>query len=426
MFPRSPCRVVTALLFCTAVGVGAEEISVATEIPGRDVDSLLVIARANNPALAVTRHTADAMAARGEWADALPDPMLLAELRDVTNEASGDGPNLIPSRVGSTRYQFSQKLPGWGKRDLMRSVAEADTDEARFRVLAAWNDLSAQIKSVYSQYWQVSKSLAVTRELRDLVVRLERIARQRYENGLSAQQDVIGAQVELSNVDSEIVVMEAERSAVVASLNSLLPRSVLAPLAEPEMQRAIPSGLALATLEARLRERSPRLQAEAARRRSSEQRRSLTYKNREVDWQVGVGAVQKGNRIAEWGLMVEMNLPLQQGSRRAQEREAEAELAASVSREEAAVQELLGELGRAVAGVDAAQRTEALAEKSFLPQAQLNFQAALVGYETGKADFATLLDAQRQIRRARLMAIRAQAEARMRLAEIERVLGEEQ
>ena len=38
------------------------------------------------------------------------------------------------------------------------------------------------------------------------------------------------------------------------------------------------------------------------------------------------------------------------------------------------------------------------------------FAAALAGYETGKVDFATLLDAQRQIRKAKQDVIKAQAE----------------
>ena len=45
--------------------------------------------------------------------------------------------------------------------------------------------------------------------------------------------------------------------------------------------------------------------------------------------------------------------------------------------------------------------------------------------ETGKLDFATLLDAQRQIRKAKLDRLKAQAEAQFRLADIERLLGEE-
>jgi cobalt-zinc-cadmium efflux system outer membrane protein len=40
-------------------------------------------------------------------------------------------------------------------------------------------------------------------------------------------------------------------------------------------------------------------------------------------------------------------------------------------------------------------------------------------------DFATLLDAQRQILKARQQQLKAQLEAQLRLAEIERLLGEE-
>ena len=49
----------------------------------------------------------------------------------------------------------------------------------------------------------------------------------------------------------------------------------------------------------------------------------------------------------------------------------------------------------------------------------------LAGYETGKVDFATLLDAQRQIRKARLDLLKVQLEQQMRLAEIERIVGED-
>ena len=85
----------------------------------------------------------------------------------------------------------------------------------------------------------------------------------------------------------------------------------------------------------------------------------------------------------------------------------------------------MGELGESLAGLEAARRTEALAATSLLPQAELTFQSALAGYENGKVDFATLLDAQRQILRAKQERLKAQAEAQMRLAEIERIVGEE-
>ena len=60
-----------------------------------------------------------------------------------------------------------------------------------------------------------------------------------------------------------------------------------------------------------------------------------------------------------------------------------------------------------------------------LPQAELTYQSALSGYETGKVDFAMLLDAQRQTLKARQQRLKAQFETQVRLAEIERLLGEE-
>jgi outer membrane protein TolC len=98
---------------------------------------------------------------------------------------------------------------------------------------------------------------------------------------------------------------------------------------------------------------------------------------------------------------------------------------ASRARKEATANQLLADLSENLAGINAARRVETLAQSSLLPQAELTFKAALAGYETGKVDFATLLDAQRQIRNARLALLRAQAGQQQRLAEIERLLGED-
>ena len=123
--------------------------------------------------------------------------------------------------------------------------------------------------------------------------------------------------------------------------------------------------------------------------------------------------------------MIEVNIPLQQDSRRAQERESEAMLSAAKARKEATASQVLGQLAENLSGLDAARQTETLVTGSLLPQAELSFQSALAGYENGKLDFATLLEAQRQIRQTKQNRIKAQAEAQIRLAEIEKLLGED-
>ena len=134
---------------------------------------------------------------------------------------------------------------------------------------------------------------------------------------------------------------------------------------------------------------------------------------------------QTRNRVSEWELMFEVNIPLQQETRRSQESEAGSMLSAARSQKEAVANRLIGELFENLAGLKSAQRIEILTTTSLLPQSEATLQAALAGYETGKVDFATLLDAQRQIRQARQNQLKAQVDAQMRLAEIERLLGED-
>ena len=78
-----------------------------------------------------------------------------------------------------------------------------------------------------------------------------------------------------------------------------------------------------------------------------------------------------------------------------------------------------------LASLDAARRSEALVKTQLLPQSELSLQSVLAAYENGKAEFAMLLDAQRQIRNARLALLRAQAGQQQRLGDIERLLGED-
>lgn len=391
---------------------------------GRDVESLLEYAR-NNPEYAAMRYEADAAAQRVYPAGAFPDPLFRMELQNITNAGSDAPPSLLPNKVGSTKYTLLQPIPFWGKRDLKRDVAEADAEQAQGRVATTWSEIAASVKTAYARYYLVVHNEQLTREILDLLARLERIALVRYESGLVPQQDVIRAQVERTTMQGELLMQENEREGVQAMLNSLLARKAAASFAMPERLRQIPPPVRLEedALADRLRGHNPQLFSNDARIRSAEKTRDLTYRNRYPDFAVGVSPIQMGSRIGEWELMVEVNIPLQQESRRRQESEAESMLSAARSQKEAVANRLIGELFENLAALKAAQRIELLTTTSLLPQSEATLEAALAGYETGKVDFATLLDAQRQIRKSKQDRLKAQAEAQARLAAIERLLG---
>ncbi|MFA6442800.1 MAG: TolC family protein [Sterolibacterium sp.] len=394
---------------------------------GRTVETLLQYAKERNPEYASMRLEAEAAGERIYPAGALPDPVLRTELQNITNFGSDARPNLLPSRIGGTKYTLMQSLPFWGKRDLKREAAEAEADAAQGKASVIWTEQAARIKTAYAQYFAVARLIRLNKEVIDLIDRIEGITQVRYASGLTPQQDAIRVQVERTSMQNELIQMETEHHHARTRLNALLARPAQSTFAEPERLRPIPAPAKLdfVALEDRLRGKNPQLFADAAKIRAAEKNRDLTYRNRYPDFTLGVSPMQTGSRINEWELMVEFNIPLQQESRRSQEREAEKMTDAARARKEATANQALADLSENLAGIDVARRVEILAQVSLLPQAELTFQAALAGYETGKVDFATLLDAQRQIRKAKQDIVKAQAEQQARLADIERLIGED-
>jgi cobalt-zinc-cadmium efflux system outer membrane protein len=422
--PRWAGWLVVGLALSAAGPVAA----VAQEAPlGRDLPGLLAYARAQSPEIRAMREEAEAAAQRVGPAGAFPDPVLRVELMNINNYGNDASPSLLPWKVGETKYTLMQTLPLWGKRELKRDAAAADVRQAEARASATWAELAARIKAAYAEYYRAAGNERLATEVLGLMTRLEQVAQARYAGGLAAQADAIRAQLEQTAMRSELIMIESEKRQIRARLNALLARESGAPLADAQELRAVPTlnTADASSLAERARSSNPQLQAELARVALAQKTRDLTQRNRYPDLTVGVSPSQMGSRITTWGVMLEMNIPLQQDARRGQEREAEAMVAASRSRAEALRLQLVGDLAVNLAGLEAARRNETLLRTQLLPQSELGFQSALAGYETGKAEFAMLLDAQRQIRKARLDILKTQVEAQMRLAEIERIVGEE-
>ena len=392
--------------------------------PGATVESLLAYARQSNPEYAAMLREAEAASARVIPAGNLPDPSFSIELRDITRDGT-ISPTLSPSRVGSTKYTFLQPIPWPGKRSLSRSAAEAGAEQSAQAARASWNDLAMRIKVAQARRYELVQRREIVGEIDALLGQLEAITRTRYAGGLVSQADAVRALSERTMLRGELIALATQLRTVDTQVNTLLARSPDAPLAPPAEPRHPAADLDLAALASRLRERNAELAAERARVDGAERSRELTYRNRYPDMAVGFSPIQRGDGLVDYDVMFEVTIPLQQGTRRAQEREAEAMVAAASARREATQQRALGELSSALAQLDGARQMQRLAESSLLPQSRVNLQAALAAYETGKVDFTALLEAERQVRQARLTLLNAEVEAQMRLAEVERLIGED-
>jgi outer membrane protein TolC len=374
-----------------------------------------------NAEIDAAKYDTASAAQRAEAAGALPDPSLRIEWQDINRT------NVLPGQVGSMKYTLLQPLPGWGKRDAQKQVAIAEAAVVQAQQHTLSSELRTRVKIAFAQYYQQYQALQLNDELGQFTDTVAELAKSRYENNLSTQQDLVRAQLEQSALQSERITLQAAYNQSQARINALLNRPANAPLQSPGVLRSLPQPVALnpTVLESRLVQSSPQLARLAAQTSVSQNNADLTRKNLNPDFVVGIAPVQRGSSFSTWDAMFEFSIPLQRASHGAHQHEAEEMLQADRARLTGAKARLAGELGERYAALQAGRDQEALIKRRLIPLAELAYNGALEGYRNGRVDFATLLEAKRQIQKARLDELNARVDQQMQLAEIERIMGEE-
>lgn len=413
-------RLLTTALFALAAG----SILAAEAFPGPSLEALIAYAREHNPELRAARLEAAAARERIEPAAALPDPRFEIELMDFTNAMNpGRSASLIPGEAGATRYRIVQMLPYAGKRALRGQVAEALADRSDRAAEGTERRIEGAIGTAYLRHYQASGQVRILRETIALVEGLEQIVLARYGLGLVPQQDAIQVQGELTSLKIDLAEAERRRIDAVAKLNALLARTPDAPLAEPTTLAPLPPARTLAAWIEDAAAHSPELGREQAALAAAEHARALTYRDRYPDFGIALANNRPRGGRDSWDLMIELNIPLQQASRRAREREAEHRVGAAEAMREATTARLSGRIGELRATIGARGDQARLLRDTLLPQAEANLDAAQAGYESGKVNFNTLIEAERRILRTRLALLDAEVDARVALAELEQLAG---
>lgn len=416
-------RSVAATLCLLILGCALHPLASANELPpGADLRSLHLWLRDHNPQLQAMQVEAEAADARILPAGALPDPMASITLGGIDPEH----PAWLPGNAGSTSYQLRQRLPLWGKRALSRDIASAQAQALHLERQAAALELQARVEDAYVRYWHADASVRVVDRLLGLLEQIEEVAGVRYALGISAQQDSIRAQVESTSMKLERIARQAAQRESAATLNALLGRRVDAPLIPPATQPALPIkstslSQALASLDT---DSHPALQAGNAAALAAARNAERVRRDRLPDLTVGIGSMQRGNRIESYELMLEVEIPFQQQARREREHESRLLAETAIARSQATRTALQDRLGTAWTRWTSAAEQRRLIEKALMPQADANFRSALASYQVGEVDFGTLLDALRQWQGADLARIDAARDELLGAAALRAIEGE--
>jgi len=390
---------------------------------GASVDELIEYARRSHPAFAAEQAEVAAALERVVPAGALPDPTVAVELMDFGNSVRNRSASLVPGQVGEVRYQISQPLPGWGKRELAARAAAARAGQAATVRDAAWIELAAGIEAAWLRYYEANRELGLKRQGLTLLQGLEELSLKRFELGLMPQQAVLRTQREITAQRIALLETEQRSKGLAAALNGLLARLPGAPLAAPFEPPPLPERVEVAALLDLARVRNPDVQTSAAGIEIARAERERTYQDRLPDFSVGLRNNRPYDGRSSWDVMFEVMIPLQQGSRRAREREAQYMITAAEARRADAEARASGELGRVWSALVSNRDSLRLLERTLLPQALATRDAARAALANGKVDFDSVIEAERQLIDIRTRALQAELHARLALVEIERITG---
>src|SRR5436309_8293832 len=212
----------------------------------------------NNPEIRGARFRFEAATKRPSQVGTLPEPKLT--LANV-----GVGQPFSRLHVSEFAYRgigFAQEIPFPGKLGLAAEEAEREADGERQNYRSILLEKTAQLKTAYYDWYFVTKSIEITAKNRDLLDRLEQIARARYAVGKGIQPDVLKAQVEVSGLAQQIELLAQKKLLAEARIRSLLNSEL--PLGRPADIQQSPLRLKLEAILAMVESQSPRLQSEQA------------------------------------------------------------------------------------------------------------------------------------------------------------------
>ncbi len=382
-----------------------------------DRAALIEAVLARNPDVAAAREGLRAALAEIDQATALDDPMVSYEVAPLS--VVGDAPF-------GQRAEIRQRLPWPGKRRLAGEAALAMAEAEAAEIEMVQLELAQMASEMFDDYYAVARGLAINEAHRVLMGEMKQSAEAQYIAGRAAQQDAIAAEVELAELERERLGLEAERDLVVARINGLLhrdPGAALPPAPTTLELAEAPDGSS-EDLQALAVELRPQRGSSRARIRAARAEIAMARREYYPDFELMAGYDSMWDMPEHrWMVGVMVEIPLQRGKRRAAVEQAEAEAAQMTFEDESVVDTIRVEVDRAHRRVVEAKALVELNEKTLVPAARDQLDAARAGFTSAQNDFSAVVDAEENLRSAELELEMARAELSRRQAALSRTVG---
>lgn len=358
----------------------------APAIDWNDPRSVADAAVAASPSLREIDANLAAARAQLRAAGALPNPMLMAGVRDQQVDLRRD-PMMTMYMVSA-----SQTFVRGERRRTLRSAAQLAIDRLEREAESRRAEVTRDALIAYDEAAAANNEIDANEEIATLASMMSDAARARYEVGAAAQSDIIRAKVEASNLRHAILMQRGVRDSALARLRAMLdlaPGQTVPPFALTHVMehRAHAADVPLAASTPAI----AALEIEVAR---SEEDLRLARLAAKPDLTIEASYGMRPEQKDMFSVVGRIELPIRKTTT------VEPRIAEAIARREAARaqigvrrQQLAAAFGEALAS-----RNEAIAQidlhvEQLVPEAKLGFESALASYQTGKTTFDAVLGA---------------------------------
>lgn len=199
--------------------------------PKATLDEVIEVCLKRNSEIKAKLAEVEALRQRIPQARALPDPRL--------------GVNLwfeFPrSAVIGKTWKIMQVFPWFGKRRLRAEAMQQRMLQSMQELDLLRLTIKAEMKKAYYRYWEIERTIDVVKGSKELLTASARIAASQYAVGKASQQDVLKANVEISQIENRLRTLRKNLGVVRAYINTLLSRDVNSALPEPPEPQLPPS-----------------------------------------------------------------------------------------------------------------------------------------------------------------------------------------
>jgi len=422
--------ITTTILFLTILCSGYAWSGVS----GRDVVSLQLSearsrALSSNPSLAEMRERYQALTHIASQAGSLPDPVISLNAMNFPSD------DFDRNQEPMTQLQLgvSQMFPFPGKLSLREDIAMFEAEAALYSVEEMRLNLDRNVAVTWWEIYYLDRSVETVLKNQGLLRQFIKIAETKYEVGNGLQQDVLLAQLELSKLLDQEIMLTSMREKRVIRLNVLMDVSPDTPAKLPTTMPAFAGTIASETaLYGRALSSRPLLLEEKASISASESRLALAKKDYYPDFKLGL---LYGNRDEDdfgrsrqdfLSVMVSVNVPLYAGTKQSQ---AIAQRSRELAKSQYSLIDqrnlILASISRSLTEYEQATKQLHLYGEGILPQARQTVDSMLSGYQVNEVDFLNLIGSQLTLFNYELLYWKAFTEINQSTSRLAAAIGEE-